>query len=1015
MARLKILSSDDYDKLYSIPKLTDEEREFIFELDEMDKTYLNSLSNTAVKINYILLLGYFRTSQYFFSFTFQSVKEDARFIIKTYFEKSNFPIKQINTRQYYANRQAILDKYEATLCSKAFESELAQYLKLLVKQHSIPQFLFDSLIEHCHSHKVIRPAYSTLQGLISNAWYKERLRISNKLYTVMDQSLRQSLDGLLKKDDLFYYFTLLKKDQKDFTTNEIRSSVEKNKLLFAIYHKSISIIAQLDISEQNVIHYAELAIQYTIHDLRNLKQPNLVRLYLLCYVHCRFLKINDHLVASFVHKIGTYVDAAEIYQKEAIYLEHINDKENRNLAANILSLNISKKVADDEIRRKAFAIVPQEKFQQFIQRLRKSNLSPDHYRWQYYNKVAAAIKVNIRMTFRALDFQSKAPSLRKAIDFLKAHFNSHRSFDDYSFKDIPLDFISPSLRRFVVTKEQCKHSKKKMKTVNADCYEFMLYTYIEKKLDKGVVVVKDSLSYKSLNDELISEEVWDKEQVSILEGLKSQIISTDVDQILLNFKAELGPRYLEVNQNISSGLNNKINIKYTKSQEVESWKLPYNKAEDGINNPFYVSMSTSSISQIIQFANVGTDFMKKFTHILPTYAKRQAEEAVIAACLVAKGTGNDIYKMKDISDITEQDLVFTYTSYIRHKTLVDASDVIMNKVAKLAIFEKYTLAQYGIHASVDGQKLETRYNLIQARHSSKYYGLGKGISAYTLFANFLPLCTKVIGSNEHESHYLLDALRNNTSDIDVSAVSGDMHSINRVNFALLYMFGYRFMPRFTNLDQKARNNMVSFDDPKSSHYKGLVIKPSAQVNMKLVIQEKSNILRILATLGIKKSSQSSIIKKLSGYKSNDTLKALIELDRIIMTLYILDYIDSEKMRQCVHRSLNRGESYHQLRSAIAKVSGRKIIGKNEIEIAINNECARLLAICIIFYNASLLSGIYEYYQSRGMIEESGKVLKLSPVAWQHISLIGKYEFRGNIVLLDLQETIAQMINKVNLI
>ncbi|WP_341789369.1 hypothetical protein [Rickettsia endosymbiont of Polydrusus tereticollis] len=54
MTRLRILSDDDYDKLYKIPKLTDEERQFIFELDEIDKNYLNTINNTSVKINYIL-------------------------------------------------------------------------------------------------------------------------------------------------------------------------------------------------------------------------------------------------------------------------------------------------------------------------------------------------------------------------------------------------------------------------------------------------------------------------------------------------------------------------------------------------------------------------------------------------------------------------------------------------------------------------------------------------------------------------------------------------------------------------------------------------------------------------------------------------------------------------------------------------------------------------------------------------------------------------------------------------
>lgn len=1014
MARLRILSDGDFDKLYKIPKLTDEERQCIFELDGFDQNYLKAINNIPAKINYILHLGYFRISGYFFSFTFPLVKEDVRFIIKTYFSGSSFPMKQISNRQYYANRRAILNKHEMSLYSKGFENNLLGSLKSLVKQHSVPKYLFDSLLDCCHQHKIIRPSYSILQDLISEALNKEKLRIGNKLYTIMDNWLRNSLSNLLKKDDLFYQITLVKKDQKDFTTNEIKSSVEKNKLLFEIYHSAVKIIKQLDISEQNVAHYAELAGQYTVYGLRNLKQTNMARLYLLCYVYYRFLKINDHLASSFIHKVNGFIDDADIYQKEAIYLAQVTDKENRDLAASILSLHINKKILDNQLREKSFAIVPKYKFKQFIQKLRKPHLTPDYYRWQYYNKNAPAIKLNIRLTFKVLDFQTKSEDLSKAIAFLKTHFDNHKSFSDYKFEEIPLEFISPSLKHYVIIKTKSGNGKKKVKSINADCYEFMLYSYIEKHLGKGTVTIKDSLSYRSLDDELLKKEDWDKNKVTILQNLENQLISTDIEKILDNFESLISTRYREVNQRISSGINDKIKIKYNKKGEVVRWRLPYKKADDGVNNPFYESMNISSIGQIIKFTNHHTNFIKEFTHTLPTYSKTKAEEAVISACLVAKGTGNDIYKMKDISDVKEHDLISSYNNFIRYKTLTNASDVVMNKVARLPIFEKYTLADYGIHASVDGQKLETRYNTIKARYSSKYYGFGKGISAYTLFANCLPLCTKIIGSNEHESHYLFDALKNNTSDVEITAVSGDMHSVNRVNFALLYMFGYRFMPRFTRLDQKVRNYIVSFDAPDSSKYKGYLIKPNKKTNKSLIIKEWDNILRILATLGLKKNTQSSIVRKLSSYKSNDTLKAFIELDKIIMTLYILDYIDDQEMRKCVHRSLNRGESYHQLRAAIAKVSGRKLIGKNEIELIINNECARLLAICIIFYNASLLSGIYEHYRSLGMLEKCEKIIRLSPVAWLHISLIGKYQFKGNIILLDLRGVIANLVSDLKM-
>ena len=91
-------------------------------------------------------------------------------------------------------------------------------------------------------------------------------------------------------------------------------------------------------------------------------------------------------------------------------------------------------------------------------------------------------------------------------------------------------------------------------------YEFMIYMCIQNGIQNGVVTIKDSLSYKSLNDELISNADWltDKEQMML--DSENHLISLDIEQILNNFKMLLNNRYGEINQNIESGINNKIKI-----------------------------------------------------------------------------------------------------------------------------------------------------------------------------------------------------------------------------------------------------------------------------------------------------------------------------------------------------------------------------------------------------------------------------------------------------------------------
>ncbi|MDP3561610.1 MAG: hypothetical protein Q8R83_05490 [Legionellaceae bacterium] len=111
-----------------------------------------------------------------------------------------------------------------------------------------------------------------------------------------------------------------------------------------------------------------------------MKQKNLSRLYLVCYANYRYLKISDLVVNSFAYKVNYYKGKAETYQVEDICNVKDEDKNHRNAAAAILFLVNNKKVADDEILQKAYKIVPQEKFQQFIQKIKKPNFTPEFYR-----------------------------------------------------------------------------------------------------------------------------------------------------------------------------------------------------------------------------------------------------------------------------------------------------------------------------------------------------------------------------------------------------------------------------------------------------------------------------------------------------------------------------------------------------------------------------------------------------------------------------------------------------------
>lgn len=363
----------------------------------------------------------------------------------------------------------------------------------------------------------------------------------------------------------------------------------------------------------------------------------------------------------------------------------------------------------------------------------------------------------------------------------------------------------------------------------------------------------------------------------------------------------------------------------------------------------------------------------------------------LIACLVAWGTNTGIARMGQRSDIGYHTLASMSDNFLRPETLHEANDRVSNAIAKLSIFRHYDIGDV-VHSSSDGQKFETSIRTFNARHSPKYFGLKKGIVTYTAVANHVPINAYNIGADEHESHFVFDILFNNSTEIQPEIHSTDTHGTNEVNFALLHIFGYQFAPRYKDLCDKVRTSLIGFNHP--SRYGDALLKPVRKIRDKDIVREWDECRRIFVSLALKATTQSIVVRKLSSHaRNNRTKRALWEYDSIHRSLYLLNYIDSPSLRQNVQKAVNRGENYHQLRRAVSFASFGKLRFKTEYDQDLWSESSRLIANCIIFYNASILSQFLEYKERTGDTQDAGEAEKVSPIAWQHINLHGRYEFQ----------------------
>jgi TnpA family transposase len=716
--------------------------------------------------------------------------------------------------------------------------------------------------------------------------------------------------------------------------------------------------------------------------------------------------VNDNLINSLIYRFRQYNDQAN--EDAQIRLSSLRLETNQDIgkAGQVLKLFTDEQISPEtpfgEVREKAFDILGQ----QAMDRIAATFAGDMRYdeielRWEYLDKISMRVKLNLRPILTAVDFAALPTStdLLEAVRFLQKIFLQEISFQQIPSAKFPTRFIPEKYNRYLYRPA----GNSKQKQIIPDRYEFLVYRLLRDGLEGGEMHCPGSLRFRSFEDDLLDDKQWQNRE-SLLTQANLPIFKAPIAVHLKNLEELLEQRLEEVNKRILTEENK--HFVYNGQGGNKRWRLEYPGKSDEINDSVFDSVPQNDIGNVLRFVHRNTGFMDCFEHLLGKYVKRSADRQVINACLIAWGTNIGLGKMGGISDISAETLRMASDNFIRLETLQAANDVISNAIAGFPLFRHYDIGEV-IHSSSDGQKFETKFQTINARYSPKYFGLKKGIVSYTLVANHIPITARIIGANEHESHYVFDLLFNNTTSVQPEVHSTDTHGTNQVNFALLHIFGYMFAPRYKDIYDTVTKSLYGFRHP--SRYGNPPLKPIRKINQKLIIQEWENITRVILSLAFKATTQHIITGKLSSYaRKNKTKRALWEFDNIIRSLYLLDYVDSPPLRRNVNQALNRGENYHQLRRAIAYANWGKLRFKSEYEQQIWNECSRLLTNCILYYNFSILSSLLKRKELSGETDEIIRLKQISPVAWQHINFLGRYEFEKPANPIDIDEIVAKL-------
>ncbi len=142
-----------------------------------------------------------------------------------------------------------------------------------------------------------------------------------------------------------------------------------------------------------------------------------------------------------------------------------------------------------------------------------------------------------------------------------------------------------------------------------------------------------------------------------------------------------------------------------------------------------------------------------------------------------------------------------------------------------------------------------------------------------------------------------------------------------------------------------------------------------------------------------KVTASLLVGKLQSYPRQNALsKALQEYGRLVKTIFILRYIDSEDYRRRIGTQINKGEALHALRNYLFFANEGKVRRRHQEEQANQASCLNLVVNAIVTWNTVYMNEVISRLRREGIAIADVDVAHLSPARYGHINPYGKYRF-----------------------
>ena len=287
----------------------------------------------------------------------------------------------------------------------------------------------------------------------------------------------------------------------------------------------------------------------------------------------------------------------------------------------------------------------------------------------------------------------------------------------------------------------------------------------------------------------------------------------------------------------------------------------------------------------------------------------------------------------------------------------------------------------------DSKKIHAWYQNLMSEWHIRYRG--RGVMVYWhVEKNSLCIYSQLKRCSSSEVGAMIEGVLRHCTDMEIEKQYVDSHGQSEVAFAFCELLGFSLMPRLKAI---ATQKLYLPEARMMGQYSNLTPILNRPINWDLITNQYDQMVKYAAALQKGTADADSILKRFTrNNRQHPTYQALAELGRVIKTIFLCEYLESEDIRREIHEALNVVENCNSTVEFIFFARNSELSSNQLVNQEISILALHLLQVCLVYINTLMIQDVLsEENWIKQMQDEDFRAL--TPLIYQHVTPYGSFD------------------------